>query len=521
MIPRVIFGSTIFSRGGRLLIRAYSKFSLKKKGKHGSEPKAVLVQPSGPARTRFAPSPTGYLHLGSLRTALYNYLLAKSTGGQFLLRLEDTDQKRLVEGAEQNIYDSLKWTGLLIDEGPEQGGPYGPYRQSDRKEIYKKYAQILLDNGNAYYCGCSKDRLLRLRESASRLQPPTTVTYDRKCWHEPTSDTNNVIRFKSPDLYDEFTDLLHGKLNMQPQYNHSDRRYDDIVIMKSDGLPTYHFANVVDDHLMKITHVIRGEEWLPSTPKHIALYKAFGWEPPQFIHIPLLTSLEDKKLSKRQGDIGILSMKDRGILPEAVVNFVSLFGWSPPRLEGVKSNESMTLQEIVDKFSLDNLTKGNAKVNDSKLYFFNKHHLHNRLNDPQQLELIVTEYLPKFEATIGKGNLTKERLTYLLKVLGPSLTTVDDLITTHSYIFSLDRSQAEIPLPENGPKIILQILELPSSDFNENCKLILEKNPEITKKEIFQSVRYALSGGVSGVTIPVLIDILGEEEYTERLQACI
>ncbi|KAG7192158.1 Glutamate--tRNA ligase mitochondrial [Scheffersomyces spartinae] len=508
--------------------RHYSKFTLKKKKtkKQGNIIETTSVQPTSPARTRFAPSPTGYLHLGSLRTALYNYLLAKSTGGQFLLRLEDTDQNRLVEDAEQNIYDSLKWTGLTIDEGPQEGGPYGPYRQSDRKEIYQKYAQMLLENGQAYYCGCSKDRLLKLRESASKLQPPTTVTYDRKCLHElihTDEDHDHVIRFKSPDVYPEFTDLLHGKLNMQPQYNHSDRRYDDFVIMKSDGLPTYHFANVVDDHLMKITHVIRGEEWLPSTPKHISLYKAFGWSPPQYIHIPLLTSLEDKKLSKRQGDIGILSMKEKGILPEALVNFVSLFGWSPPRIQqGVSSNETMSLTEIVQKFSLDNLTKGNAKVNDSKLYFFNKYHLHKRLNDPQQLLLIVEQYLPKFQAILGEQSIiSSERLEYLLKLLGPSLTTVDDLLTTHSYLFELKTPPPDTPPPKHCSEIISMFLQSSSTDFNTNCKEILDSNPELTKKEIFQAVRYGLSGGVSGVTIPVLIDILGEEEYRRRLNACI
>ncbi|KAJ8140356.1 hypothetical protein OY671_006450, partial [Metschnikowia pulcherrima] len=209
------------------------------------------VHPETPARTRFAPSPTGLLHLGSLRTALYNYLLAKQTKGTFIIRLEDTDQKRLVPGAEQNLYESLRWAGLEADESPEKGGPHGPYRQSERGEIYQRYVDVLLEKNMAYKCHCSKERLLSLRESAHQLKPPTTVTYDRKCLHgEPENNSEYVVRFRSPEKYEKIEDLRHGVLDLQPQYNLVDRRYDDFVIMKSDGLPTYHFANVVDDHLM-------------------------------------------------------------------------------------------------------------------------------------------------------------------------------------------------------------------------------------------------------------------------------
>ncbi|ODV79425.1 glutamyl-tRNA synthetase [Suhomyces tanzawaensis NRRL Y-17324] len=479
------------------------------------------IHPTTPVRTRFAPSPTGYLHLGSLRTALYNYLLARSTGGQFLLRLEDTDRTRLVPDAEQNIYDSLRWCNMTVDEGPETGGKYGPYRQSDRKDIYQHYVQILLDKGLAYRCSCSKDRLNSLRESAMKLKPPTTVTYDRKCAFDPqhshTSD-DSVIRFKSPDKYEQFDDLLHGKLDLQPQYNYNDRRYDDIVIMKSDGLPTYHFANVVDDHLMKITHVIRGEEWLPSTPKHIALYRAFGWEPPSYVHIPLLTSLGDKKLSKRQGDIGILSMKEKGILPEALVNFVALFGWSPPReTPGVSTSESMTLDQIIKSFSLDHLTKGNAKVNDSKLYFFNKHHITLAINDPQKFQELVDSNFDKFHSFSG-GKYNKDYFAKVLKYLGPSLSSLDEIETLHRYIYEpVNYAElTKIPSPD-FVHILDRLLHLSSTSFDENVKLLLKENPELTKKDIFQTVRFALSGGTSGLTIPLLIDLLGEQEFKERL----
>lgn len=496
-------------------IRLYSKkFSFKKKPQVRSAD--VSIQPQIPVRTRFAPSPTGYLHLGSLRTALYNFLLAKSTGGQFLLRLEDTDQKRLVKDAEENIYESLKWCNLTVDEGPIEGGPYGPYRQSDRMDIYKKYADLLIEKGHAYYCGCSKERLNDLRESAMKLKPPTTVTYDRHCLYEKASGAK-VIRFKSPDSYEPFRDLLHGDLNMQPQYNLSDRRYDDFVIMKSDGLPTYHFANVVDDHLMKITHVIRGEEWLPSTPKHIALYHAFGWKPPSYIHIPLLTSLEDKKLSKRDGDRGILTMREQGILPEALVNFVALFGWSPPRLDHGKSvDETMTLEQIIESFSIDNLTKGNAKVNENKLSFFNKFHLGQRIKNPQSLSILVEGF---YEKLLSNGiEFDKHRLTKVVEILGHSITNINDILSKHSYIFHVEHRK---PISTKQCQILKSLIDLPLMEFDDNVKKILNENPEITKKDIFQTVRNALSGGVPGLTIPQLIEVLGAEEVNSRINDCI
>lgn len=487
----------------------------------------LTIQPSTPARTRFAPSPTGYLHLGSLRTALYNYLLAKNTGGQFLLRLEDTDRTRLVDDAEKNIYDTLKWCGMKIDEGPPVGGPYAPYRQSDRMHIYKKYALELIEKGLAYKCTCSKERLNNLRESAMELKPPTTVTYDRRCASTISDEGESigVIRFKSPDVYPPFKDLLHGLLNLQPQYNHNDRRYDDFIIMKSDGLPTYHFANVVDDHLMKITHVIRGEEWLPSTPKHISLYHAFGWSPPEFIHIPLLTSLGDKKLSKRQGDLNILSLKDKGVLPEALINFVALFGWSAPRdTPGKSVNEILSMQQLIDQFSLDNLTKGNAKVNDSKLYFFNKHHLNEVIKYPEKLAHLVDDYFPRFTLFISTKSLDitafdRNYLVKLITLLGPSLTSINDIEDVHSYIFDEIEYNKIKKIPQNGAAILESYQSNHLDSLDSTVESIMADLPEVDKKSIFQTLRFALSGGVPGLTIPLLIDIIGEGESNRRISA--
>lgn len=430
-----------------------------------------------------------------------------------MLRLEDTDQKRLVEGAEENIYRSLKWCGIEVDEGPQQGGPYGPYRQSDRTSIYQQYAEKLIQLGHAYRCSCSQQRLLSLRESAAALKPPTTVTYDRKCLHNPL-ENGDIIRFKSPPVYEPFDDILHGHLNLQPQYNSNDRRYDDFVILKSDGLPTYHFANVVDDHLMRITHVIRGEEWLPSTPKHIALYRAFGWDPPQFTHIPLLTSMADKKLSKRSGDIGVFSYKERGILPAALVNFVALLGWSPPRdTPGVSVDETMDLSQLVEKFSLDHLTKGNVKVNESKLYFFNKQHLQQRISS--DCDLVATEYFPVFDAATGH-NFDITYLKKILVVLGPSLQSLDEITSNHAYLFTDDGIDFTKGTP-TSKKIVLRFLELWALPFAESTTQICEEL-NVKKKDVFQSLRTALAGGAPGLTIPLLVDVLGDDTAVKRLK---
>lgn len=487
--------------------------------------KRKTVHPLTPARTRFAPSPTGVLHLGSLRTALYNYLLARQTKGQFIIRLEDTDQKRLVPGAEQNIYDSLAWAGLTADESPAVGGPYGPYRQSERGEIYRKYAELLIERGLAYKCFCSKDRLLSLRETAKKLKPPTTVTYDRKCLHHSSNHAEQeyVIRFRSPDKYEKIEDLRHGILDLQPQYNLSDRRFDDFVIFKLDGLPTYHFANVVDDHLMKITHVIRGEEWLTSTPKHVALYRAFDLTPPKFVHIPLLTNLEDKKLSKRQGDLGIASFSERGIVPAALLNYVALFGWSAPRPEkGKKVTEVMSLDEIVDKFRLDNMTKGNVKVSDKKLWFFNKHHLLQTLKIPEQNKRLIDQELPNFiEKT--SGAFDEAYFRDCLRVAAGHLEKISDLVDEHPYFF-LDVNLPSINDP-NKLQLLATLIEARQISRMTNTfasvDAIKAATPDLPPAKIMQSLRFALTGMVPGVNIVEVQQVIGFDTYNRRLDQAI
>ncbi|WPK24565.1 hypothetical protein PUMCH_001844 [Australozyma saopauloensis] len=495
------------------------------KGRSPLSPSKNTIHPRKPVRTRFAPSPTGLLHLGSLRTALYNFLLAKQTKGQFVLRLEDTDQTRVVPGAEENVYEALKWAGIDADESPVVGGPYGPYKQSERAAIYKEYVDILLSKGLAYKCYCSKDRLISLRESAHKLQPPTTVTYDRKCLHDQSQgleSSDYVVRFKSPDVYPITEDLKRGKLDIQPQYNQQDRRFDDFVIMKLDGLPTYHFANVIDDHLMKIDYVIRGEEWLTSTPKHLALYQAFGWEPPKFVHVPLLTSLDEKKLSKRHGDVGVFAFRDKGVVPQALVNFVALFGWSPKRATNKAMKEVLTLPEMIERFRLDDMTKGNTKVSDSKLWFFNRSHLRSFPVLSSQLQELTELTFDDFAEQVS-GSFDKD---YYKKCLAATFGHIDkpsDVVKEHPYFFE-DVDYSGIDVSQN--QYMLKILEAARNE------LILERKPASvpalkellpgqSAKEINESLRFALTGPVHGVKIHDIVEIIGNEKYLQRLENAI
>ncbi len=311
-------------------------------------------------RTRFAPSPTGYLHVGGLRTALYCYLFAKKNKGKFILRIEDTDQERFVEGAVENLLKTLEWVGLSHDEGP--------FFQSKRLDIYNKYAAELLASGHAYRCFCTKERLDQMRENQTKnKQAPM---YDRKCLDLPESEiTANlkakipfVLRQKMPYELIKFKDLIRGNVQFDG------KTVDDQVLVKSDGFPTYHLANVVDDHEMKITHVIRGEEWLPSTPKHIALYHALGWTPPEFAHLPLLLNPDRSKLSKRQGHVAVEDYIKEGYLKEAIINFVALLGWNPGSGE---ENEIFSLAELEKAFSFEKVHKSGAIFNLEKLDWFN------------------------------------------------------------------------------------------------------------------------------------------------------
>ncbi|QQR55425.1 glutamate--tRNA ligase [Candidatus Peregrinibacteria bacterium] len=335
-----------------------------------------------PVVTRFAPSPTGYLHVGGLRTALYAYLFAKQHNGKFILRIEDTDQKRYVEGAVESLQNALRYFDLNWDEGP--------IFQSHRTEIYQKHAQELLANGKAYRCFCTPEELEKMREEQSKLK--IAPKYDRRCYELPTEKVQEkmaagvpfVVRQLIPYKDIDFVDLIRGDMHFHG------KDIDDQVLIKSDGLPTYHLANVVDDHEMEITHVIRGEEWLPSTPKHLWLYEAFGWTPPQYAHLPLLLNPDRSKLSKRQGDVAAEDFVAKGYLKEAMINFIAFLGWNPGTEE-----EIFSMDDLVKRFSLDRVQKAGAVFNLEKLDWLNRHYL--RAKTPEELEALLLPLLEKEE----------------------------------------------------------------------------------------------------------------------------
>ncbi len=320
-------------------------------------------------RTRFAPSPTGYLHVGGLRTALYSYLHAKKDDGKFILRIEDTDQKREVKGATAHLLEMLEWAGLYTDEGPGKGGPHEPYIQSERTKIYRKYANQLLEEGHAYRCFCTTERLKEMR--AHQEKSKKAPMYDRHCLYLSKEEIQKnldeekpfVVRQKIPlEKLVKFKDLVRGNVTFAA------KTLDDQVLLKSDGFPTYQLANVIDDHLMEITHVIRGEEWLPSTPKHILLYEALNWDPPEFAHIPLLLNKDRSKLSKRQGDVSVEDYIKKGYQKEAIINFIAFLGWHPG---GESETEIFNLEELIDHFSIEKVHKAGAVFDLDKLDWFN------------------------------------------------------------------------------------------------------------------------------------------------------
>ncbi len=320
-------------------------------------------------RTRFAPSPTGYLHVGGLRTALYCYLFARKNNGKFILRIEDTDQKRFVEGAVENLLKTLEWAGLTYDEGPGKDGGFGPYVQSQRTDIYRKHADLLMEKGAAYRCFCTSERLEQMREKQAKLKQ--APMYDRTCLKLTKEEIEAKLKEGIPFVIRQ--KIPHGQKLMFKDHirgivSFSSSTIDDQVLMKSDNFPTYHLANVVDDHLMEITHVIRGEEWLPSTPKHLYLYEAFGWKAPEYAHLPLLLNKDKTKLSKRQGDVSVEDYIQKGYSREAITNFIALLGWHPG---GGVEQELFTLDELVQSFSLEQIHKAGAVFDLEKLNWFN------------------------------------------------------------------------------------------------------------------------------------------------------
>lgn len=459
-------------------------------------------------RTRIAPSPTGYPHIGTIYQVLFDYVYAKKYGGQFIIRIEDTDRNRFVEGAEQVIYDSLDWFGLKEDEGPRTGGKYSPYRQSERLEIYKKYVYELVEKGHAYYCFCTKERLDEMRKQQEAQK--TTPRYDKTCRNlskdavekQIKDGVPHVIRMKVPENRTvTFNDLILGDIS----FNTAD--IDDQVLMKADGFPTYHLAVVVDDHLMEITHIIRGREWIPSTPKHILLYNFFGWEIPIHAHLPLILNNDGKgKLSKRHGHASVNYYKEQGYLPEAVLNYLSNLVWYHP-----ENKEIYDLDEFIRLFDLTQINSQGARFNLVKLDWMNGEYI--RKSENSKLKTQIFKFYNKeysediIEKTIP---LAKERMKKL-----------SDYLVLCEFFFSRPTTY-EMNL-DDKKDILVKVAETMSSINEWKAVIIGETLQNLATKEdikfgdFFMMLRVAITGKKISTPLNESLEILGQEESVERI----
>ncbi len=471
-------------------------------------------------RTRYAPSPTGSMHIGNLRSALYEYLVAKSQGGVFVLRIEDTDQKRQVEGALQKIYDTLKLAGIQHDEGPDVGGNYGPYVQSERKHLYLAYAKQLVESKHAYYCFCDKERLDSLRQS----QEHEGAKYDRHCLglsereikENLDSGMPYVIRQKMPTEGSvTYHDAVFGEITVPSS------ELEDQILVKSDGFPTYNFANVVDDHLMEITHVVRGSEYVSSTPKYILLYEAFGWDVPVFIHLPLITKEGGRKMSKREGDASFVDLIDMGYLPEAIVNYVALLGWSPR-----DNQEIFSLKELEEVFDIKGISKSPSTFDFEKLNWMNREYIRKMDLDAFHAKAIE-EYkkasLTETTADLHKvSQLLRERIEFFTQI--PE--NVDFLVKMpDNYDLNMYNHKKMKTSTENSVEFLeasyQSLAQLMDWNFQSIEKALMDTVETLGVKngQILWPVRTAISGKqmTPGGAFEIA-DILGKEETLSRLQ---
>ena len=473
---------------------------------------------------RFAPSPTGYLHLGGLRTALYNYLFACNKKGKIILRIEDTDRKRFVQGATEKLIDTLKWAGFEFDEGPHIDGKSGSYLQSERLNIYNDHINKLIESGKAYYCFCTKKRLTVLRAEQQKQKLPQ-AKYDKHCLHlsknviekKLKSGMPKVVRLNvEPDKTIIFDDVIKERVEFESN------NVDDQVLIKSDGFPTYHLANVVDDHLMGVTHVIRGEEWLSSTPKHILLYDYFGWEKPIFAHLPLLLNPDKSKLSKRQGDVAVEDYRNKGYLKEALINFVALLGWNTG-----DDREFFTMDELIQNFNLKRVHKSGAVFNIEKLNWLNAEHLRKKPNEEvlQMLkdELSCSEYKDK--------NFDDDYLLLIIEAMKPRVTFIKEFISNCPYFYKPPNKYDENVLrkrwKEDTPEYLAKFLENimllnnPTKDDFENALSKTAEELKIGNGELIHPIRLAVSGMGTGPGVYDLQYIVGKEETINRINRAL
>lgn len=470
-------------------------------------------------RTRYAPSPTGFMHVGNLRTALYEYLIAKNQGGSFVLRIEDTDQERYVEGAVDVIYNTLKVAGLKHDEGPDVGGEYGPYVQSERKDMYLPFAEQLIAEGKAYRCFCTKERLESIQQDSE------FGGYDRHCRDLPKEEIDRllsegvpyVIRQKMPlEGSTTFVDAVFGEITVE------NSELQDQILIKSDGFPTYNFANVIDDHTMGITHVVRGCEYLSSTPKYNLLYDAFGWEIPTYVHLPLIMGKDEEgnisKLSKRHGATGFEDLIKEGYLPEVIINYIALLGWCP------KGNEEIfTLSELEKEFSVENISKSPAVFDYQKLQWFNAEYLR-AMSDEKFTEIAK----PYYDSVFGDTPYDGAKLTAILKARTVQLTDIPNMIKFFKELPDYDKElfvnkKSKTNL-ENTPAILKTVTERLAAleDWNAEAikELLINLATELELKNgtVMWPARIAASGQTvtPGGAVEIL-DILGKDETLRRL----
>jgi len=466
-------------------------------------------------KVRIAPSPTGDPHVGTAYIGLFNYAFAKKMNGKFILRIEDTDQARSTQSSEDAIMESLRWLGLQWDEGPDVGGPNGPYRQSERKEIYRKYAMELVESGHAYPCFCTSERLDELRRKQRLLKQKPM--YDGKCRSIPKDEAAKRIASGEPYVLrlavpKEGASVVLDRLRGRVTFNNSE--IDDQVLMKSDGFPTYHLANVVDDHLMGVTHVVRAEEWINSLPKHFLLYQAFGWEPPEFIHMPLLRNKDKSKISKRKNPVNIDYYRSIGILPEVMLNFLAMMGYSMP-----DGREQFTLDEFVAEFDFDRVSLGGPVFDIDKLMWLNGTYIR-ELDDGHLLDLLQKEFF------------SAKRLGPIVPLVKERIRTLGDFADAVSFYFM---PQVELPIPDvlkatkqRDPKetaaYIKRFLKSFDSlqDFsNETIEAHMRafcEQENLKTREFFMVVRLAVTGRKASPPLIETMGIMGRAACAERLR---
>ena len=474
-------------------------------------------------RTRFAPSPTGRMHVGNLRTALYAYLIAKHEGGDFLLRIEDTDQERYVEGAVDIIYHTLAETGLIHDEGPDKDGGCGPYVQSERQAagIYMKYAKELVEKGKAYYCFCDKERLESLKQEVAGKE---IIVYDKHCLHLSKEEVEAnlaagkpfVIRQNTPtEGTTRFVDEIYGVIEVP------NAELDDMILIKSDGYPTYNFANVVDDHLMGITHVVRGNEYLSSAPKYNLLYEAFGWDVPVYVHCPLITNEEHKKLSKRSGHSSYEDLIDQGFLTEAVVNYVALLGWCP-----TDNREIFSLPELVEAFDYHHMSKSPAVFDINKLKWMNGEYI-----KAMDFDKFYERALPILKETIHR-DLDLKKIAGMVKTRIEVFPDIKDLVDFFEAVPEYDSSMyvhKKMKTTEVSSLTVLQeILPVLESQEDYSNDALYETLVAFAKEKGYKNgyvlwpIRTALSGKqMTPAGATEILEVLGKEESIKRIQAAI